>query len=228
MALLNEAVDDQPDIDIVDFLSRCPDPNGGYGGGPGQMPHLATTYDAVNSLITISGERALSSMNRKNLDSFLIQMKDLSGGFKYSRLLIFGIFIVHDALWCDVRVCYTTLSVKSVLNILDNELVQGVGNYIISFKCNNMAFFILDSLDRILYTAQWVLSVEVICISVAVRLMKAELLVNSSLKLMLGKPGMLSHTEVLGCSTVPFLMILNGKAFHNGACSYRSCKRTDY
>ena len=68
------------------------DPNGGYGGGPGQaskcsilwqdnvsfnvfiininlhdsaqMPHLATTYAAVNALITVGGERSLSSINR--------------------------------------------------------------------------------------------------------------------------------------------------------------------
>ncbi|GAA0174121.1 acyltransferase [Lithospermum erythrorhizon] len=121
ITLLNEVVDDQLEIDIVDFLSRCQDPNGGYGGGPGQMPHLATTYAAVNSLITIGGERALSSINRKNLYSFLIQMKDLSGGFR-----------MHYGGELDVRACYTAISVASVLNILDNEFVQGVGNYILS------------------------------------------------------------------------------------------------
>ncbi|MBA0557438.1 hypothetical protein Golob_014507, partial [Gossypium lobatum] len=60
-------------------------PNGGYAGGPGQaskildmiivkllptifcmltMPHLATTYAAVNSLVTLGGDKALSSINR--------------------------------------------------------------------------------------------------------------------------------------------------------------------
>ncbi|KAG9140679.1 hypothetical protein Leryth_006874 [Lithospermum erythrorhizon] len=106
ITLLNEVVDDQLEIDIVDFLSRCQDPNGGYGGGPGQMPHLATTYAAVNSLITIGGERALSSINRKNLlkqnlYSFLLQMKDLSGGFR-----------LHYGGELDVRACYTTISVS--------------------------------------------------------------------------------------------------------------------
>jgi protein farnesyltransferase subunit beta len=28
------------------------------------MPHLATTYAAVNALITVGGERSLSSINR--------------------------------------------------------------------------------------------------------------------------------------------------------------------
>uniref|UniRef100_A0A0E0FSU3 Prenyltransferase alpha-alpha toroid domain-containing protein n=1 Tax=Oryza nivara TaxID=4536 RepID=A0A0E0FSU3_ORYNI len=60
LALLDEIPDDVED-DIVDFLSRCQDKDGGYGGGPGQLPHLATTYAAVNTLVTIGSERALSS-----------------------------------------------------------------------------------------------------------------------------------------------------------------------
>ncbi|GAA0158095.1 acyltransferase [Lithospermum erythrorhizon] len=93
------------------------------------MPHLATTYAAVNSLITIGDERVLSSINRQNLYSFLLQIKDLSGGFR-----------LHYGGELDVRACYTTISVASVLNILDNELAQGVGNYILRFvlwpNCN--------------------------------------------------------------------------------------------
>lgn len=30
--------------DIVGFLQRCQAPTGGFGGGPGQQAHLATTY----------------------------------------------------------------------------------------------------------------------------------------------------------------------------------------
>jgi hypothetical protein len=31
-------------------LCRCQDPEGGFGGGPGQLAHLAPTYAAVNAL----------------------------------------------------------------------------------------------------------------------------------------------------------------------------------
>ncbi|KAK8687099.1 hypothetical protein V6N13_085931 [Hibiscus sabdariffa] len=48
------------------------------------------------------------------------QMKDASGGFR-----------MHDAGEIDVRACYTAISVASLLNILDDELVQNVGNYIL-------------------------------------------------------------------------------------------------
>ncbi|KAG6741675.1 hypothetical protein POTOM_054952 [Populus tomentosa] len=173
MALLGESLDYQLENNAIDFLNRCQDPNGGFGGGPGQassiisqdefvllihrhcMPHLATTYAAVNSIVTLGGQKALSSINRcslffccsfKNslflttlqlqfseliqllfnlssrdkLYNFLLQMKDPSGAFR-----------MHDAGEIDVRACYTAISVASILNILDDELVRGVGNFIL-------------------------------------------------------------------------------------------------
>ncbi|KHN47170.1 Protein farnesyltransferase subunit beta [Glycine soja] len=104
IALLGESVDDELEDNAIDFLNRCQDPNGGYAGGPGQMPHIATTYAAVNSLITLGGEKSLASINRW----------------------------MHDEGEIDVRACYTAISVASVLNILDDELIQNVGDYIIS------------------------------------------------------------------------------------------------
>ncbi|PIA40511.1 hypothetical protein AQUCO_02500312v1 [Aquilegia coerulea] len=121
IALLGECIDCEREDDAVDFLSRCQDQDGGYGGGPGQLPHLATTYAAVNSLITLGGEKALSSINRDKLRGFLLRMKDPSGGFR-----------MHNAGEMDVRACYTAISVASVLNILDTELVKNVGDYILS------------------------------------------------------------------------------------------------
>ncbi|WCJ20964.1 Protein farnesyltransferase subunit beta [Euphorbia peplus] len=85
------------------------------------MPHLATTYAAVNSLITLGGRKALSSINRGKLYTYLRRMKDPSGAFR-----------MHDAGEIDVRACYTAISVASILDILDEELVKDVGNYILS------------------------------------------------------------------------------------------------
>ncbi|GAB2278144.1 hypothetical protein Dimus_012840 [Dionaea muscipula] len=121
LALLGETIDEELENNAVDFLNRCQDPNGGYSGGPGQMPHLATTYAAVNSLITLGGHRSLSSINRQKLYKFLQRMKDPSGGFR-----------MHVRGEMDVRACYTAISVASILNILDDELAKNVGNYIIS------------------------------------------------------------------------------------------------
>ncbi|KAM0000799.1 putative protein farnesyltransferase [Helianthus debilis subsp. tardiflorus] len=121
IALLGESVDIALENNVIDFLSRCQDQHGGYGGGPGQMPHLATTYAAVNTLITIGGQNSLASINRARIYSFLRRMKHTSGGFS-----------MHEGGEVDVRACYTAISVASVLNVLDEELVQGVGNYIVS------------------------------------------------------------------------------------------------
>ncbi|KAJ6866670.1 protein farnesyltransferase subunit beta isoform X2 [Populus alba x Populus x berolinensis] len=121
MALLGESLDYQLETNAIDFLNRCQDPNGGFGGGPGQMPHLATTYAAVNSIVTLGGQKALSSINRDKLYNFLLRMKDPSGAFR-----------MHDAGEIDVRACYTAISVANILNILDDELIRGVGNFILS------------------------------------------------------------------------------------------------
>ncbi|XP_062220562.1 protein farnesyltransferase subunit beta-like [Phragmites australis] len=119
LALLDEVLDDDLEDDIVDFLARCQDKDGGYGGGPGQLPHLATTYAAVNTLVTIGSERALSSINRNNLHKFMVRVKDTSGAFR-----------MHEGGEIDVRACYTAVSVASLVNILDDELAKGVGDYI--------------------------------------------------------------------------------------------------
>ncbi|XP_042028107.1 protein farnesyltransferase subunit beta-like [Salvia splendens] len=121
IALLGDCVDDKLENGFIDFLSRCQDQDGGYGGGPGQMPHLATTYAAVNALITVGGQNSLSSINREKLYDFLLRMKVASGGFR-----------MHDGGEVDVRACYTAISVASVLNILDDRLIQNVGDYIVS------------------------------------------------------------------------------------------------
>ncbi|XP_075492895.1 protein farnesyltransferase subunit beta-like isoform X1 [Primulina tabacum] len=121
IALMGDGVDDKLENDVVEFLNRCQDLNGGYGGGPGQMPHLATTYAAVNTLITVGGDISLSSINRKNIYEFFLRMKDKSGGFR-----------MHDGGEIDVRACYTAISVASVLNILDDRLIENVGDYISS------------------------------------------------------------------------------------------------
>uniref|UniRef100_A0A0E0FSU2 Protein farnesyltransferase subunit beta n=1 Tax=Oryza nivara TaxID=4536 RepID=A0A0E0FSU2_ORYNI len=126
LALLDEIPDDVED-DIVDFLSRCQDKDGGYGGGPGQLPHLATTYAAVNTLVTIGSERALSSVNRDNLYKFMLRMKDTSGAFR-----------MHDGGEIDVRASYTAISVASLVNILDGELAKGVKPMKVALLGNRM------------------------------------------------------------------------------------------
>ncbi|XP_010528258.1 PREDICTED: protein farnesyltransferase subunit beta isoform X2 [Tarenaya hassleriana] len=121
IALLGESVDKELENDTMDFLGRCEDPDGGYGGGPGQLPHLATTYAAVNVLVTLGGDKTLSSINRDKMYNFIRRMKDSSGAFR-----------MHERGEIDVRACYTAIAVASILNILDGDLTRAVGDYILS------------------------------------------------------------------------------------------------
>ena len=59
---------------IVQFLSGCQAPGGGVGGGPGQLPHLAPTYAAVASLVSIGGEHALRAVDRRAVLAFITSM----------------------------------------------------------------------------------------------------------------------------------------------------------
>lgn len=45
LAVLGADLPAQPSVaSIVEFLATCQAPDGGFGGGPYQLPHLATTY----------------------------------------------------------------------------------------------------------------------------------------------------------------------------------------
>ncbi len=61
--------------DAVDFLSRCRAPTGGFGGGPGQQAHLATTYAACAALCTLGGPAAVAALDRPALHRFLLRLK---------------------------------------------------------------------------------------------------------------------------------------------------------
>ena len=58
---------------ITTFLAQCQDPEGGFGGGPMQLPHLAPTYAAVACLVSLGGESALSVVDKKATLRFLQQ-----------------------------------------------------------------------------------------------------------------------------------------------------------
>ncbi|CAO2655793.1 Nn.00g045960.m01.CDS01 [Neocucurbitaria sp. VM-36] len=66
---------------VAHTFSLAQHPDGGYGGGYGQLPHLACTYAAVLSLAMASGTEAYESINRKTLWHFLGRMKQADGGF---------------------------------------------------------------------------------------------------------------------------------------------------
>lgn len=67
---------------MLDFLSRCQNKTGGFGGGPSQLSHLAPTYAAINAIVTIGTEEAYKIVDRQALYKWLLSLKAPNGGFR--------------------------------------------------------------------------------------------------------------------------------------------------
>uniref|UniRef100_F1L5Y5 Protein farnesyltransferase subunit beta n=1 Tax=Ascaris suum TaxID=6253 RepID=F1L5Y5_ASCSU len=121
LRLLEATVDESLTSSIIRFLKTCEWPTGGYGGGPGQYPHLATTYGAVMALVSIGTEEALASINRKTLHDFIMSVKEPDGSFH-----------VHVGGEIDIRGSYCALAVASITNILDEQIAANTDSFVIS------------------------------------------------------------------------------------------------
>ncbi|XP_013377345.1 PREDICTED: protein farnesyltransferase subunit beta isoform X2 [Chinchilla lanigera] len=81
LELLDEPIPQTVAADVCQFLELCQSPDGGFGGGPGQHPHLAPTYAAVNALCIIGTEEAYDVINREKLLQYLYSLKQPDGSF---------------------------------------------------------------------------------------------------------------------------------------------------
>jgi protein farnesyltransferase subunit beta len=116
LALLNLPLPPTPSRQsIVEFLAVCQHPNGGFGGGPFQLPHLATTYAAVAALVTL-GQDTLEVINREALFQFLLNMcvpADRGGGMT-----------MHQGGEIDIRGCYCALATCHMLGLNKSQLAD--------------------------------------------------------------------------------------------------------
>jgi len=111
LELLGENFSEQQQRDIISFLAKCQSSDGGFGGGPGQLPHLAPTYAAVNALAIIGTEEAYNIINRQTLVSWMDKLRCSDGSFT-----------MHVGGEIDIRGVYCALSVASLINIYSSEL----------------------------------------------------------------------------------------------------------
>ncbi|CEL97727.1 unnamed protein product [Vitrella brassicaformis CCMP3155] len=120
LELLNYQLDDATKRNVVSFLARCQHPDGGFGGGPGQLAHLAPTYACVAALMVIGGEEAYRCVDRGRLYSFLMRVKNVQrGGFD-----------LHEGGESDMRGVYCAIATASMLHLLTDELVDGIPQHI--------------------------------------------------------------------------------------------------
>lgn len=119
--LLNDMPDADILSDVVKFLSLCQHEEGGYGGGPGQYPHLGTTYAAVNALSIIGTEEAYNSLDRSSLQKFLWTVKDVDGSFA-----------LHKGGEQDIRGAYCAISIAKITNTYTDALFDKTAEWIVS------------------------------------------------------------------------------------------------
>eukprot|EP01107_Rhizomastix_libera_P001545 TRINITY_DN12535_c0_g1_i1.p1 TRINITY_DN12535_c0_g1~~TRINITY_DN12535_c0_g1_i1.p1 ORF type:complete len:426 (-),score=59.48 TRINITY_DN12535_c0_g1_i1:14-1291(-) len=94
---------------------------GGFGGGPGQLPHLAASYASINALVIAGTEQAYNVVDRQTYYEFLLRLKQPDGSFAS-----------HLDGETDIRGTYCALSTARVLNLLTDELVKGTAEWIAS------------------------------------------------------------------------------------------------
>ncbi|KAI5481771.1 protein farnesyltransferase subunit beta [Pseudohyphozyma bogoriensis] len=121
IALIGGELDPAGRMRAVETLMSCQNPDGGFGGGPGQRSHLAPSYAAIMALATAGEEEGFKRINRKGMYKFLLSLKQPDGSF-----------IMHDGGEVDVRGCYCALTIATVLNILTPTLASTTPSFIAS------------------------------------------------------------------------------------------------
>lgn len=137
-------------IGIVHTLEACwKDVNGiddslggGFGGGFGQLPHCATSYAAVNALSIVAGcdvedypeatRLALDLLKRKReaLLTWYVSLRYEREGDAGAGGIVCGYRMHHDG-EVDVRATYCICAVASLLNILNDELMDGMMDHVV-------------------------------------------------------------------------------------------------
>ncbi|XP_003705898.1 farnesyl transferase beta subunit [Megachile rotundata] len=119
LEILGERLDHNNSSKIVGFLTKCQSPEGGFGGGPGQYPHLAPTYAAINALCIIGTPSAYQAIDRKGLKRFLSSLHGEDGSFS-----------MHTDGEADLRGVYCALAVAKLINVYTPEIFEGTENWI--------------------------------------------------------------------------------------------------
>jgi protein farnesyltransferase subunit beta len=100
---------------IISFQS----PTGGFGGGEGQEPHLATTYASIHALAILGLEDGFKRILKNEMYHWIMSLKQSNGSF-----------IMHRGGEVDIRASYCVLSVTSLLGILTQDLSNDMEYFI--------------------------------------------------------------------------------------------------
>jgi len=141
---LGVALDPTTKQRAIDTILANQHPSGGFGGGPGQLPHLLPTYASVCSLAIVGrpGEGGgWDQIDRQKMYEWFLSLKQPDGSF----------VVCHDA-EVDMRGCYCLLTVATLLDMLTPELVRGTRAFVSScqtyeggFSASSYPYFTSDA-----------------------------------------------------------------------------------
>ncbi|KDQ53706.1 hypothetical protein JAAARDRAFT_39019 [Jaapia argillacea MUCL 33604] len=123
-SILQAGLDPNNKQRAIDTIMEWQHPDGGFGGGPGQAPHLLPTYAAISALAIVGRPGpggGWDQIDREKLYKFFLSLKQPDGSF-----------LVMDHGEVDVRGIYCLLVTASLLDLLTPELVEGTPAFIAS------------------------------------------------------------------------------------------------
>ncbi len=120
LELMNILIQGEQRLELISFLAKCQNPGGGFGGGPGQMSHLAPTYAAINALSILGGAEAYNVIDREALVRWLDSLR-----------LDDGSYLMHEDGEVDIRGVYCALSAAHLTNVYSPELFRNTGNWVL-------------------------------------------------------------------------------------------------
>ncbi|KAJ5899747.1 hypothetical protein N7495_004491 [Penicillium taxi] len=91
---------------VLATLRPMQNSTGGFGGGHGQLSHIAGSYAAVLALATVGGEDAFSMIDRHAMWQWLGRLKQVDGGFR----------VCEDGEE-DVRGAYCVMAILTLLDL---------------------------------------------------------------------------------------------------------------
>ncbi|POW20835.1 hypothetical protein PSHT_03116 [Puccinia striiformis] len=115
----------------IETLMSFQHPQGGFGGGPGQLAHLASTYASISALAIL-----LDGVDQNIFEETCAQIdrRKCTNGCSVSRCLmvVLECITVVKLMSGEGLSCFGALTVATLLNFLTPELVHNAPDYLVS------------------------------------------------------------------------------------------------
>lgn len=125
---------------IIRLCRASQSPQGGFGGGPGHLPHAAATYAAVMALCiagTVDCEAYVVVDRRALAEWIRCELKQEAAPTSPAGD---GAFRVTADGECDARALYCVLATASLLRVLDADMARGCVEFVRSLRSFDGAF----------------------------------------------------------------------------------------